>query len=530
MTWSIDVVIKNYRCFPDSEPARLSIRPGFTAFVGANNVGKSSLLRFFYEFRGLFSQLAQHGTPVMQHAWSGPQGFGELQDVGDQSEVFSDRNERDIEIELEIEPPAALVAELQQPGVHSVGVRVDRGNRAVFLMDRHGRIQPDAGFGGYQLDTVSVFGSVAVDLRALMWAGQTLRDAIYMGAFRNAVNAGGAKYYDLNIGQRFIQEWDRFKNGPTKHTREQAARLLDDIRRIFEFDDFDMTPSEDNSTLIVRLNGHSYRLEELGAGIAQFIIVLAYVAVVRPTFVLIDEPESNLHPSLQIDFLTTLAAYSRDGVLFATHNLGLARASAEQLYSVVRRHQGESQLREYEATTELPELVGELSFGGYQALGFDSILLVEGPTEVKAVQQFLRLYGKEHRVVMVPLSGKSLIHGSSEVELLELKRLSEHVSALIDSERDAEGSDLDPTRAAFVDLCGRVELPCHVLQRRALENYFTDAAVKSAKSEKYRALDHYEKLAECSPSWSKSDNWRIARAMNRPDLDNTDLGGFLADL
>jgi AAA15 family ATPase/GTPase len=42
----IDLTVKNYRCFPDSEPLRIAIRPGFTAFVGVNNSGKSSALKF----------------------------------------------------------------------------------------------------------------------------------------------------------------------------------------------------------------------------------------------------------------------------------------------------------------------------------------------------------------------------------------------------------------------------------------------------------------------------------------------------
>ena len=53
-----ELTIKNYRCFPDAKPARLILKSGFTAVVGPNNSGKSSLLRFFYELRGLFSGLA----------------------------------------------------------------------------------------------------------------------------------------------------------------------------------------------------------------------------------------------------------------------------------------------------------------------------------------------------------------------------------------------------------------------------------------------------------------------------------------
>ena len=43
----IELTLKNYRCFPDISPARIVIEDGkWTAFVGVNNSGKSSLLRF----------------------------------------------------------------------------------------------------------------------------------------------------------------------------------------------------------------------------------------------------------------------------------------------------------------------------------------------------------------------------------------------------------------------------------------------------------------------------------------------------
>src|SRR5260370_33442215 len=55
----IDLLIKNYRCFRDENPARLRVANGFTAFLGQNNSGKTALLRFFYEFRDLFARLAE---------------------------------------------------------------------------------------------------------------------------------------------------------------------------------------------------------------------------------------------------------------------------------------------------------------------------------------------------------------------------------------------------------------------------------------------------------------------------------------
>jgi len=51
--------------------------------------------------------------------------------------------------------------------------------------------------------------------------------------------------------------------------------------------------------------------------------VLGNAALKKPSFILIDEPEISLHPSLQLKFLMKLAGYASEGVVFATHNIGL---------------------------------------------------------------------------------------------------------------------------------------------------------------------------------------------------------------
>jgi hypothetical protein len=78
---------------------------------------------------------------------------------------------------------------------------------------------------------------------------------------------------------------------------------------------------------------------------------------------------------------------------------------------------------------ELAQLVGALSFTGSAALGFDRILLVESPTDGLALQQFLRLKGKDHRVLTLPLGGSTLINGTSttEMQLTDLKRITPRI-------------------------------------------------------------------------------------------------------
>src|SRR5713226_3484643 len=96
----IDITVKNYRCFPDDAPARITISDGFTAFIGVNNSGKSSLLKFLYEFRLLFQTISANYSVLTQALRHANAGLVLSPSISDSDEVFNKGNERDIQIEI----------------------------------------------------------------------------------------------------------------------------------------------------------------------------------------------------------------------------------------------------------------------------------------------------------------------------------------------------------------------------------------------------------------------------------------------
>jgi hypothetical protein len=115
-------------------------------------------------------------------------------------------------------------------------------------------------------------------------------------------------------------------------------------------------------------------------------------------------------------------------------------------------------------------------------------------------------------------------------ELEEILRITTNISALIDSEKISETSPLNSDRQAFLDLCASKGLTSHVLNKRAIENYFPDPVVKRVFGSDYRALLPYEKLSDANPHWSKSQNWKMAADMRFDNIRETDLGAFLEAL
>jgi energy-coupling factor transporter ATP-binding protein EcfA2 len=341
------------------------------------------------------------------------------------------------------------------------------------------------------------------------------------------INQGSGDYYDILVGQGFVQRWDQWQGGDSKTQREAIIDVIADIKNIFGFKDLTVTATPSTDTLTLVVDGRSERIRELGAGLSQFIIVLGNVAIKRPELLVIDEPELNLHPALQLKFLAALSKYTRH-IVFATHSLGLAR-TAEHVYSV-KREDSRSVIRSLPATRSYAELLGEMSFESYREIGFDQLLCVEGVTDILFMQVFLRKLGLDHRIVVFPLAGETLITSNREQELSELKRISERVAVLIDSEKDKEDADLSDKRKALKKTCENLGFNVHVTEWRATENYLLDAAIKQEMGPSYRALNPYEDFKKLKPSWSKGENWKIAQHMTKEQILASDVGQWLSKL
>lgn len=519
------LTLKNYRAFEDTAPATIELRPGFTALVGPNNSGKSSLLKFFHEQRSLF-EIIGNVDQLRNFAGGGGVAPG-VASVDDPEEIGSNANQRPISVQIDFSAPAeSQISRLILRQNRTTG---GTWSGELFLGPNYVRVTAPQTTGGKIIDH-SRKGTHFVDVEPALAVCEALRRALYVGPYRNAISEGAGSYYDLAIGTSFIDQWDRWKTGASRHANTLVQQVTEDIARIFGFRRLEINAARSPTvTLQVIVDGKPFRLRELGAGLAQFIVVFGNVAVRQPTLLLIDEPELNLHPTLQTDFLTSLTAYTAHGVIFATHSLGLARTTAERIYTCHRQN-GRAIIRPFEQTPNFAEFAGEMSFSAFKELGHERILLVEGTTEVKAVQQFLRLLGKEHEVVVLPLGGSALIRGGVEAELHELTRLTDKVAVLIDSERANANAKLAKDRQAFVDECQRLGFDVHVTKLRAFENYLPERAIQAVKGPNYRALRSYERLEDAPLGWGKHENWRIARQITKEELLATDVGRFLAGL
>jgi energy-coupling factor transporter ATP-binding protein EcfA2 len=448
-------------------------------------------------------------------------------EILDRDEMFFNGNRDDIDIEVGL---TGIDATLYT--VTKTLVRVERsgnGCTAKFLT-KDGSVAPQPA-GMRWTDHFlrsNPFDRPIADFQYMFSALRMLADMYYVPAFRHIsplTPADGAvqNYYDINVGRPFIDMWHGLQTGAPKQGREQIYRLINEIRNNFGFKELQISAAMNRNSLQLIIDGRTFSLQELGAGIAQFFVVLGNAAFRKPSFILIDEPEISLHPSLQLKFLTKLATYASEGVLFATHNIGLARSAAEEIYSVSTGANG-SEIKKIDETPRLAELLGELNYEGYRPLGFNKVLLVEGRTSVKVFIELLRIFNKDHQFLVVPMS--NFINRNSREELQEVTRISPHTFAIIDSERQNAGDQIEARRTAFADSCRDLQIDCLVLEFRAIENYLSDRAIKLTQGTQYGSMGPFGGRQGVN-LWSKTDNWKIARVMERGEIEATDLGRFL---
>lgn len=505
---NIKVKLTHYRCFDESVPVEFSLETGKTiALVGKNNAGKSALMRFFFEFKNALSNCSVSGwSNDAEGPWQA--SFVSSAEIGmrygliDLLDIYPNRDSS-----------KSVRVCLSRLG-HSHELEVYTPNPEQLGHSIHRSITWDQDYP----ESIKEFS-------------QILRNIVYFGAHRNLVNegAGGGSYFDLSVGTAFIKEWDYLKNGIGTQNASSALKAEKLIADLLGWSSLSINAGSDDKQLFLVIDSNRrYAISELGAGISELVLCIVTAAVKKPSWILIDEPESHLHPALQVKFVEALTLLATHGVMFTTHSVGLARTCADTILVVEQDKKGRSSIRPFEAVKNYSQLMGELSFSQFHELGFNKLLLCEGVTEVKTLRQILRCWGLDSSVMLIPLGGTALIDVKRHDELNEFSRFGVDVYVLVDSEKENAKSPLSD-RSKFIALCEKLFGKGHAVQTdyRATENYFTSDAINTAmRSEKYKPLTPFERPSEGELFWGKNQNWRVAAEMTKQDWQKTDLGRF----
>lgn len=494
----MQIELSNYRAIRPEHPLVLDLSSGITFLLGRNNVGKSTVLRFFSELRPLFER------------------------------KLDPRTSADFEIETALTCWDSLA---HRQGVNGALVlKVTDGPSAWKYEIRHAGPSQHTN----KLHVHYKPMNYANDNDVVNRAHQIFRGVLAFGPLRSTTFSGFMPALGAATGSQFVNTWAEWSAGPDIQKRAATRQLEREIQALFNFSDFKLTLNNERNELIADYDDGSFKLSELGEGLSHFIVVLANALIRQPTLILIDEPENGLHPQLQATFVQTLARKATHGLIAASHSMALARHVADTvLYCTKSDSRGFSATAHHSfAPHRLIDELREMSYSQQIEAGEQNLLLVEGRTDIKAYRELLKLYGLEQRFILVSLGGGEFFASDPALIKEELSELSalgaKSISAIIDSERPSASAPLERRRQTFADVACGLGFDVHVLERRALENYFTAAAIQTEFGQNCQELAPYEKRG-AGASWPKSGNWRVVARQSLADFSGTDLGKFVQD-
>lgn len=532
----VNIYARNIRAFSEDHPLEITLQPGRLAFVGPNNSGKSTVFRVLQDATALLTAVS-HPTSAMDRLRqpnlglpvSGLNVDGLLHKGNSREGLIRIRTDG-----LEVKQGAVPVKECE--------IRLQRDKPiaiysfpAIAPVASFGKSIADLQFSDSGMLAFVSNGTTVADFEHLWTAFRLLRDSVYIPSARHVTNysrpnGSDPGAFDLRFGREMIRHWSYCQNGTDEAMREKTGEISDFIAKVMGVQRLSIQASHEEDDFIVHAESHSYKLSQLGAGLAQFLVVLANLLGRRPSFIFVDEPELSLHPSLQLLFVEQLERMAQVGLVYCTHSLPLARLGSDDVF-VVQRNGGRTVISPYSEAPRLATLLGEMSYSSMHEVGYDTVLLVEGNSEGKVLREVIRtLGGQAAKVLLLPLGGSSRIRSGNTDELAELARVARRTFCLIDSERTRPDEDLGASRTQFVAECKALHIGVGVLEKRAIENYFSSRAISAALGGRRRALEPYERLADHEHGWNKRENWRIAREMTREEWEGTDLASFLAPI
>lgn len=223
----------------------------------------------------------------------------------------------------------------------------------------------------------------------------------------------------------------------------------------------------------------AFPLSEYGTGTGQVLAILyAVLASPEPRTIIIDEPQSYLHPGAAKKLIKILKEFPQHQYFIATHSAEIISAANPSTIVKLRFEDGETKASMMNARDirEQRSLLAELGVSLSDVFGADSILWVEGPTEELCFPLVL------DKLEPKLLRGTKIVSIKSTGDLLGKK--AHFADVMFDLyKRISGGNNLYPPAVGFVfdkeclsdsdieDLQRRKPHPIKFIKRRMYENY-----------------------------------------------------------
>jgi predicted ATPase len=524
--------VDNYKSFSSSR--EMNFRSGFNVIVGQNNVGKTALVETLsLQFgnnphRSLETFPTRSATPDPSSRVNISFEFGEQEFVEALSEmsVFYVPVEGGADVEDEKKRFLDAIREENiinctfTPNEGVSGARLlaygatEHGHMREFTLDRTGKDSLQLGLntglhpynqsrqfathlGNIARSRIYSFRAVRFDIRPqLVASNPNLEpDASNLAqVLNNLQTSNPSRFQQFNELVRTIFPQVKQITAPPVADTNSVHILVWNIDPVSERDDL------------------AVPLSESGTGIGQVLAILYVVLTSEyPRPIIIDEPQSFLHPGAVRKLFDILKQYPQHQYIITTHSPTAVTAADPQTLVLVRKEEAESTIETVDVgeTQQLRLFLSEIGARLSDVFGADNILWVEGRTEELCFPSILS------RIANRPLLGTAII-GVVQTGDFESKYSN---TVLEIYERLSQGRGLLPPALGFVfdregrskteqeDLVRRSNGKVHFTPRRMYENHLLSPQAIASRISRLDDFRDDSVTSEEVDEWLERNRW-----------------------